>query len=230
MKNYGIILASGTGSRYGADIPKQFVKIAEKTILEYSIEVFEKSEYIDEIFVVITPQYRKMAEEILSKKSYKKVSKLLDGGEIRKESSYIGVCAVEDDEANILIHDCARPFLSQRIIKDCVNALNKYDAVDVAVPSTDTILEVDENNIIRNIPLRSGLRRSQTPQCFKLSVIKKAHELSKNDKNFTDDCGLVVKYNLCDVYVVDGDMENIKITYPNDIYLAEKFIQNGQNN
>ena len=225
LKNYGIILASGTGSRYGADIPKQFVKIAGKTILEHTVDAFEKSDDIDEIIVVITPEYRTLAEEILKKNSYKKVSKLLNGGEIRKDSSYIGISSINDNEANVLIHDCARPFVSSRIISDCVKALNKYDVVGVAVPSQDTIITVDENNFIQNIPNRADLRRIQTPQCFKLSVIKKAHELSKDDRNFTDDCGLVVKYKLADVYIVEGDVNNIKITYPNDIYMAEKIMQ-----
>lgn len=208
FKNYGIILASGSGSRYGADIPKQFVKIAGKTILEHTIEIFEKSQNIDEIIIVITPEYRIKAEDVLLKNNYKKISKILNGGETRKESSYIGISSIEDEDANVVIHDCARPFLSQRIIDDCVNALKKYDAIDVAIPSADTIIKI-KDNIIEDIPERATLRRGQTPQCFKLSLIKKAHELSKNDKNFTDDCGLIVKYNLGKVFVVEGDTENI---------------------
>ena len=86
MKNIAVVLASGTGSRYGADIPKQFVKIADKTILEYCVEAFENNKYIDEIIIVITPQYRSLALQILDKNNYKKVSKLLNGGTIRKES------------------------------------------------------------------------------------------------------------------------------------------------
>ena len=224
LKNYGIILASGTGSRYGADIPKQFIKIAGKTILEHTIEIFEKSSNIDETIIVITPEYRLKAEDILLKNNYKKVSKILNGGETRKESSYIGISSIEDEQANVIIHDCARPFLTQRIIDDCVKALEKYDAIDVAIPSADTIIKI-KDNIIENIPDRSMLRRGQTPQCFKLSLIKKAHELSKNDKNFTDDCGLIVKYNLGKVFVVEGDTENIKVTYPSDIFMADKLFQ-----
>ena len=225
MKNYGIILASGSGSRYGADVPKQFVKIAGKTILEHTIDTFEKADGVNEIIIVITPEYRTMAEEILLKNNYKKVSKLLNGGEIRKESSYIGISSIKEDEANVIIHDCARPFLTQKIISDCIDALQTYDAVDVAIPSADTIIKVDSNNIIQNIPHRASLKRGQTPQCFKLSTIKKAHELSKNDSNFTDDCGLIVKYGLCDVYVVEGDVENIKVTYPSDIFMADRLFQ-----
>lgn len=224
-KNIAIILASGKGSRYNNDIPKQFVKIAGKTILEHTVEIFEKADDIDEIFIVITPEYRHFAEEILIKNNYNKVSKILNGGETRKDSSCIGINAVKENEANVIIHDCARPFLSQKIIKDCIKALEKYDAVDVAISSADTIIKVDENNIICDIPNRAELRRGQTPQCFKLSIIKKAHELSKNDFNFTDDCGLIVKYNLGEVYVVEGDVENIKITYPSDIFMADRLFQ-----
>ena len=224
MKNYAIILASGKGTRYGSEIPKQFVKIGEKTILEHSIEAFQKSEYIDFIIVVITPEYRNYAEEILSKNKYDKMIKLLDGGEIRKDSSYIGVNSIKEQDANVLIHDCARPFVTQRIIKDCVIALNNYNAVNVAIPVTDTIITV-KDNYIESIPKRGNLMQSQTPQCFKLSLIKKAHELSKDDKNFTDDCGLIVKYGLSNVYIVNGDIENIKITYASDIYLAEEILK-----
>ncbi len=224
MKNIGIILASGTGNRYNSDVPKQFVKIAGKTVFEHTIDIFEKSPDIEEIIIVITPSYRHFAEELLIKNNYKKIVKMLNGGETRKESSSIGINSIEEDEANVVIHDCARPFLSQRIIKDCVKALEKYNAVDVAIPSADTIIKI-KNNIIDSIPDRKFLKRGQTPQCFKLSTIKKAHELSKNDNNFTDDCGLIVKYNLGDVYVVDGDGENIKITYPEDIFMADRLFQ-----
>lgn len=224
MKNYAIILSSGKGTRYSSKIPKQFVKIAGKTIFEHSIEAFQNSKYIDAIIVVITPEYRDYAEEILSNNKYNKVISLLNGGEIRKESSYIGVNFIKDDEANVLIHDCARPLVTQRIIKDCVKALDKYNAVNVAIPSTDTVITV-KDNFIESIPERENLMQSQTPQCFKLSLIKKAHELSKNDKNFTDDCGLVVKYKLSNIYIIKGDTENIKITYSSDLNLAKEILK-----
>ena len=224
MKNYGIILASGTGNRYNSEIPKQFVKIAGKTVFEHTIDIFEKANDIDEIIIVITPDYRHFAEDLLLKNNYKKVVKLLNGGETRKESSSIAIHSINESEANVIIHDCARPFLSQKIIEDCIIALKDYNAVDVAIPSADTIIKV-KDNIIENIPERNYLKRGQTPQCFKLSVIKKAHELSKNDNNFTDDCGLIIKYGLSDVYVVKGDGENIKITYPEDIFMADRLFQ-----
>ena len=116
MKNYGIILASGSGSRYSSDIPKQFIKIAGKTVLEHTIEIFEKSNNIDATILVITPDYRHIAENLLLKNNYKKVIKLLNGGATRKESSYIGITSINDDEANVIIHDCARPFCQKKLL------------------------------------------------------------------------------------------------------------------
>ena len=224
MKTIAIILASGSGSRFGNELPKQFTKIGDKTILELSTEAFERVNGIDSIILVVTPEYVDYVKEIVDKNNYKKVIKVIAGGAERKDSSFIGVNAVEEAEANVLIHDCARPLISKRVIEDCISALSVHNAVAVGIPSTDTMIEV-KNNIITNIPERANLMRIQTPQCFKLSIIKKAHELSKNDKNFTDDCGLVVRHDLCDIYVVSGERSNIKITYPEDIYFAENFIK-----
>ena len=220
--NIAIILASGTGSRAKSEIPKQFVKIQGKTILEYSISAFEKNENIDEIMVVVCPDYIKKMQDITSK--YKKVKYIVKGGTIRKESSYNGIMALNYSEANVLIHDCARPFVTQKIINDCINALKIHSAVGVAIKCTDTIIEV-QDNIIKNIPKRSSLSSIQTPQCFKLSLIKKAHELSKDDVDFTDDCGLILKHNLADIFVVDGDNKNFKITYSEDFLIANEIIK-----
>lgn len=221
MKTYAIILASGKGTRYESDIPKQFVKIGNKTILERSIEAFENNSKIDNIILVITPEYKSLATEIIDKNNYKKLYKIVDGGELRKDSSYNGVFSIVEDEANVLIHDCARPFVSQRIINESIDALTQYDAVNVGIPCTDTIIYV-ENNIIKEVPNRDNLLNVQTPQSFKLSVIKKAHSLALNETLFTDDCSLVLKYNLAEVFVIKGDTNNIKITYPQDYYLAEQ--------
>ena len=225
IKNYAVILASGTGSRFGANLPKQFIKINGKTILEYSVEAFDKNENIDNIIVVIAPKYRNKAKKIIEQNKYKKVSSIINGGEIRKISSYNGISIIKDKEANVLIHDCARPFVSEKIINNCISELKKYDAVGVAIPTTDTIIET-ENNMIKSIPLRDTLMRIQTPQCFKLSLIKKAHELSKDDSNFTDDCGLIIKYNLAEIRIVNGDNNNIKITFPEDIITAKHIVKN----
>lgn len=223
MKNYAIILASGTGERAGLNIPKQFACISGKTILEYSIEAFNNHPDIGGIVIVSNPKFIDMTKEIINKNSYKKIIDILPGGETRQQSSYIGVFSINDSNANVLIHDAVRPFITKDIIDECIHSLNKYKAVNVAIESSDTIVEIDNNNIIKSVPDRKYLRRCQTPQCFNINLIKKAHELAKNDNisNITDDCGLILKYNLSDIYVVNGSTDNIKITYPIDLSIAE---------
>lgn len=222
-KNYAIILASGTGERVGLNIPKQFALINEKTILEYSIEAFENHKSIDGIILISNPNFIDTTNEIIKKNNYKKIIKVMSGGKTRQESSYIGISQITDESSNVLIHDAVRPFINAEIISNCIDALKKYKAVNVAIESSDTIFEIDENNIIKNIPKRKFLRRCQTPQCFDLQLIKKAHQvaLENNADDITDDCGLVVRYNLADIYVVNGSTDNIKITYPLDLKIAE---------
>jgi 2-C-methyl-D-erythritol 4-phosphate cytidylyltransferase len=226
MKNVAIILASGSGSRFNNEIPKQFYKINNKTVLEYSIEAFQSNLSINEIIIVTNPDFIEETKNITNK--YTKVIKVISGGETRQISSYNGVFAVDDDNSNVLIHDAARPFINQNIIDECINALCNYKAVNVAVESSDTIIEVDEDNFIKSVPERKSLRRCQTPQCFNTNVIKTAHKLALND-NFnsaTDDCSLILKYNICPIKVVSGDINNIKITYPSDLVIAEKILKN----
>ena len=188
MKNYGIILASGVGNRYGSDVPKQFVKIAGKTVFEHTIEVFEKAKEIDEIIVVITPDYRHFAEELILKNCYKKITKLLNGGETRKESSSIGIGSINDKEANVIIHDCARPFLSQRIIKDCVKALEKIE-IEIAMQYTD-----DYNSsiysFVNNIHTPEGGTHEEGFRNALTRVLNnygKTNKLFKNDESLTGD-------------------------------------------
>lgn len=227
MKRYAIILAAGNGERAGSAVPKQFIKVAGKTVIEHTLGVFEQNHYIDEIFVIINPHHRSSMEHILIRNNFAKVTKLLNGGATRRESSYIGISAIHDDNDIVLIHDGVRPFVSNRIINDCIEYLNEYDAIDVATPAIDTIIQVDEKCLINSIPNRNTMWRGQTPQGFKVGLIKDAHKRAQAEKNLivTDDCSLVLRYGLSDVYVVKGEEENIKITYPMDIYIADKMFQ-----
>jgi 2-C-methyl-D-erythritol 4-phosphate cytidylyltransferase len=226
--NVAVILSAGSGSRFGSDIPKQFINLAGKNIIEYTIEAFDRNALIDEICIVADKQFHKIIQNICNKNNFTKVKKIIEGGEERKDSSYNAIKAYKNQEnINLIFHDGVRPFVSQRIINDTIDALKKYKAVDVAIPTADTIIKV-KNNFINNIPNRDDLLRGQTPQAFKLETIQMAHELSlKDDKNtiFTDDCGLVKKYLNEKIFVVKGDEKNIKITYPADLLLAEKLIQ-----
>lgn len=222
MKNIALILASGTGSRCNLGIPKQFAKINNKTILEYTVNAFETHELIDEIYLVTSKEFLEKVKELT--KNYKKVQKVIQGGKTRKDSSYNGISAINEIEAKVLIHDGVRPLISKDIITNCIKELEEKSAICVAIDSTDTIYEINEKNTIKAIPQRKFLKRAQTPQCFKLSLIKKAHELANNDPNclVTDDCGLVQYYNLTDIYLTQGDENNIKITYKEDLDFVKK--------
>lgn len=228
MKNYAIILASGSGERTGLNTPKQFLKIAGKTVIEHTLQTFQKHPEIDEIIIVANKDYIEQIENIIKINNSKKPVKIVQGGATRKDSSFNGINSIKDTQANVLIHDAVRPFISSKIIDDCIEALKTHKAIDVAIPSSDTIVIANDDNFIKQIPERKFFRRGQTPQCFYLPVIKKAHELSLNDdeaKNVTDDCSLVLKYGLCEVYIVEGDHFNRKITYPLDVAIADKLFQ-----
>lgn len=223
-KTVGVILAGGTGSRFGSNIPKQFLKLGDKTILEITTSVYEKNPNIEEIIIVSNPDFLDMVQKIVKESNFKKVTKVIPGGRSRQESSWKAIEYFDDKNVkNILFHDAVRPFLSQRIINDIVIALEKYQAVDVAIPSADTLIKVNNKKIITEIPKRSDFMRGQTPQGFDFITIKKAHKkaIEENGDGVTCDCGLVSKYKLSDVYVVDGEEYNIKITVPEDLEIAK---------
>jgi 2-C-methyl-D-erythritol 4-phosphate cytidylyltransferase len=226
--NIAVILAGGTGIRLEKSLPKQFFKVAGKMVIEHAVDAFEKNELIDEIAIVINKHYLFMVEDMIIKNEWKKVKRVLIGGEERYHSSLAAVSAYDDlKDVNLIFHDAARPLISQRIINDVVKAMDHYKAVDVAINSADTIIEV-ENDIIKAIPERIKMRRGQTPQGFKQEVIAKAYEFALQDKNFkaTDDCGVVKKYLPEEkIYVVNGEEVNMKLTYPEDTYLLDKLFQ-----
>ena len=226
--NIAVILAGGSGSRLGNDIPKQFLKVAGKQVIEHSIDVFENCTEIDEICIVCKPDYIANVEEIVVKNRYKKVKKILQGGKERYDSSLAAIHAYTDDDTNLLFHDAVRPLVNSRIIHGCIEALQHYNAVDVATKTTDTIISVDDKECIDFIPNRAVLRNSQTPQCFKRGVIRRAYEIALADPNFvtTDDCGTVRRY-LPDepIYVVAGENYNMKLTYQEDLFLLDKLFQ-----
>lgn len=226
--NIAVILAGGSGSRMGNNIPKQFLKIAGKQVIEHTIDVFENNKNIDEIIIVSRADYIINIENLVNSNQYQKVKKILHGGKERYHSSLAAINAGNNDDDNLIFHDAVRPLVNNRIIDDCITALDKYSAIDVAIKATDTIIQVDQNNIIESIPARSWLRNGQTPQCFKRGIIKKAYEKALKDPKFetTDDCGVVKKYlpNI-PIYVVAGENYNMKLTHPEDLFLLDKLFQ-----
>ena len=229
---HAVILSGGSGSRFAAELPKQYVKLAGKTILEHTIDAFDQHPGIDAVIIVVAESFRHLVEDIILRNSYTKISKILIGGDTRMDSSYAAINAIPNDDDIILFHDAVRPLVSRKTITDCIAAVKKHHAVDVVIPCTDTIVETEDGEFISRIPDRTNLRRGLTPQGFNVGLIRKAHLLMREnqDTDFTDDCGIVLKYNLSDVYLVTGTEENIKITYPGDIFIADKLFQTRSRN
>jgi ribitol-5-phosphate 2-dehydrogenase (NADP+) / D-ribitol-5-phosphate cytidylyltransferase len=224
-----VLLAGGVGTRVGLDIPKQLIKIAGKTILEHTLVAFQAHPMVDEIVVMMAAGHLDAVRAMVRNGGYDKVTQVLEGSaEGRNGTTLLALDAIHPD-CPVLFHDAVRPLLSERIITECFEALQRYDAVDVAIPSADTIIEVDPtDNTIRAIPKRANLRRGQTPQAFRSSVLRAAYDEAAKDPDFTatDDCGVVLRY-LPDVpiWVVDGEERNMKVTDPIDVFLADKLFQ-----
>jgi len=228
MKNVAVILAGGTGQRMGAYLPKQFLKIAGKSIIEHSIAIFEKHADISEVCVVIHSNFVADIEQIVKEAGFSKVHKILCGGKERSDSSLAAISAYEGEQnVNLIFHDAVRPFVNQRIIDDVVSSLADGKSVAVAIPSTDTIFKLDNSKCIESVPQRDFLYRAQTPQAFSYETIKKAYDLALKDPNFkaSDDCGVVLRYLPQEaIHIVEGDEKNIKITFEQDLAKGENLI------
>lgn len=223
-----VILAGGVGTRVGLDIPKQLIKVAGQTILEHTLSVFQAHPMVEDILVMMAPGHLDAVRAIVRDGGYDKVTAILEGAETRNGTTLNALAAIPDDDARVLFHDAVRPLLSPRIITDCFEALEEYAAVDVAIPSADTIIEVDERNVIKSIPPRANLRRGQTPQAFRAGALRRAYAVAKDDPDFqaTDDCTVVLRYTPeVPIWVVPGEERNMKVTEPIDVYLADKLFQ-----
>jgi 2-C-methyl-D-erythritol 4-phosphate cytidylyltransferase len=239
LRNVAVILAGGTGSRVGLDIPKQLIKIAGKPIIEHTIIALSQSPLIDEIIIMMTPGHLDPIREIVRAGGYRKVTRILEGAGTRNDTTQAALDALGDEECNVILHDAVRPLVSQTIIEANVHALADHAAVDTAIASADTIIQVDgelqagqrvggEQPVIADVLPRPLLRRGQTPQSFRLSVIRKAYEFARQDPDFTatDDCTVVLRYlPEVPIAVVNGHERNMKVTEPIDIYLADKLFQ-----
>jgi 2-C-methyl-D-erythritol 4-phosphate cytidylyltransferase len=203
--------------------------LAGRTLLERSVAAFEHAPGVDAILVVMAAGHAPRAAGLLATCGFRKLTKVIGGGATRADSTRAAIAELGEDECDVLFHDAARPLVDQQTIAGCVAALAGSRAVGVAVPSSDTIAVVSDG-VMTAIPRRDSLVRCQTPQGFRLSVIRRAHELAAADPAFgdlpaTDDCGIVLRYlPEISVHVVPGSEQNIKITYPRDLGIAESLL------
>ena len=226
MKNIAIILAGGSGRRMGGALPKQFLEVNNRTILEYTIDNFERAECIDEIAIVTHPDYVDKMQQIISSNPWKKVARILLGGKERTDSTLSALRTYTNEDDRLLIHDGVRPMVSQQIIKKVCSALSEYNVVNLAIPAVDTIIEVKDGVMVA-APRRDLLRQVQTPQGFKRETLALAYEKALADPDFmaTDDCGVVFKYHPASpIKIVEGETSNIKITYKEDLEILKKHL------
>ncbi len=229
MRNIAIILAGGVGKRMGLPTPKQFVVHDGCELIEFPIETFNCHPNIDEVAVVVHPDWRSHMQDIVSRNHWDKLTKIIDGGSERYMSSLNAIMAYIDypDDTNMLFHDAARPMVSAAIINRVAEALKNHEAVGVAVPSTDTVWEVHTDitgdslgRFVSRIPERRFMWRAQTPQAFRLPLIRDAYQRALQDPQFaaTDDCGVVRRYmSGVKIAVVEGEEQNRKITFVEDL-------------
>ena len=235
MRNIAVILAGGTGSRAGGGIPKQFRTLEDgRTVFQTCVAAFEANPHIDRIAVVMLAQYMQQAQDICRACGWRKVQYWIPGGSERWESSLNAARTLSEamqaqgeDDCNVLIHDCARPFISQDLISRVCTALLAHPAVSVALPVTDTIYTVQTDDLgerITSIPPRATLRAAQTPQAFRLSLVCKALRQAQQAANqpITDDAGAVFRLPDVHIYIVDGEPANRKLTFSEDFNRPNK--------
>jgi len=225
-KATAIIVAAGTGSRMKASINKQYLLLSGNPVLAHTLDVFEKSEFISEIIVVINKDEHKQFEDfILTPFKFSKIKSIIGGGADRQESVYNGLAMVSPEAEIVCVHDGARPFVTLDNIKESVIAAGKTGAACVGVLCKDTIKQADKSGIVEKTLDRTTLWAVQTPQVFKSDILLNAHEKAISDGfRGTDDCVLVERLGQA-VQMIMGSYSNIKITTPEDLAFAETIVK-----
>ena len=230
---FGVLLAGGVGSRMGnIEKPKQYLNIADRPIIIHTIEKFFVNETFEKIIVLCPEQWISHTKNLV-KKYIGQTPRIavIAGGETRNETIMNAIRHIEgeyevDDETIIVTHDTVRTFVTHRIIEENIEYARKYGACDTAVPSTDTIVESEDGNIIYIVPDRSKMLQGQPPQTFRLKKLKELYEsLSAEEKESLTDAAKIFVIKGEKVYLVEGEVSNIRITYPYDLRVAETLIQ-----
>ena len=230
---FAAILAGGIGSRMGEkDTPKQFLTLGDKPVIVHTIEKFAINSKFDKIIVLSPKNFINYTNDLI--KEYFGDNNnivVLEGGDTRNDTLINSIDYIKDnfsidDDSIIVTHDSVRPFVTHRIIEDNIKAAKEFGACDTVVPATDTIVESVDSKLIKNIPIRDNYYQGQTPQSFKINKLSElVNSLSESESNIlTDACKIFVLKNE-DVYLVDGEITNIKITYPYDLKLANTILK-----
>lgn len=230
------IVAGGTGSRMGkTSMPKQFLDLCGKPVIVHTIQKFLDNSMTDVVVVGINPEWRNYMQEIAEKYFPAKDNLIItDGGSDRNETILNIISALEKNGANddciLVTHDAVRPFLTDRMIDDSIKEMENYDICTTAIPATDTIVCSENGITVDDFPLRKTMFQEQTPQTFRTGIFKKVY-YSLSDfqrKDITDACKL---FYMCGykVKLIQGDISNIKLTYPDDL-LTAKFLMENKNN
>ena len=224
MKTVAIIVAGGSSSRFGDKIPKQFQTIADKPLLSHTIIKFENATLVDKVIVVVAEEFLiYSAEKIIDPYDFKKVEKVVIGGETRQESVKNGLIACPSGTEYVAIHDGARPLVSVNDINKVIETAMEERAAILAIRTTNTVKQVKDDYII-STPDRTDLYQAQTPQVFQYDMIKDAYEKYNDSDNFTDDASLLEKTGL-KIKVIEATSPNIKITTKDDLKLAELLLK-----
>lgn len=234
---FAVLLAGGIGSRMGnPEKPKQYLNIADRPIIVHTIEKFCIHEKFEKIYVLCPRQWISHTKNLVRRYigDTERVQ-VIQGGETRNETIMNAVRQIESeyevDEDTILVtHDSVRPFVTHRIIEENIEFARKYGACDTAVPATDTIVQSEDGQVISVVPERKKMYQGQTPQSFRLKKLKELYgSLSEEEKQTLTDAAKIFVMKGERVYLVEGEVSNIKITYPYDLRVAETLIQeNGQ--
>ena len=234
--NIAVVLAGGSGSRMGmVDRPKQFIDIYGKPVIIHTLEAFEINEKIDAICVVCVKEWQDDLSLWLKEYDIRKVRWIANAGASRQESSLNALDAIKEacgDDDYVIIHDAARPLISQKIINENIVKVREYGACDTVVPPHDTIIRSVDGDTLDSIPARKELYMGQTPQSFKDSIVRKAYDdyfaLPENERpEMTDDCGLVLHSGV-KIGMAMGDKLNMKITTMEDLLLVKSIVRTGR--
>ena len=225
---YAAVLAGGSGLRMGGNLPKQFLEVAGRPIIVRSIQAFIESGSVDKIFVAVSADFSDYTSELIAKYLGDAAVTVVAGGKNRNETLLNVLHSIDDisDDDIILTHDAVRPFIDKRIIDENISAAREYGACNTVVPAVDTILRSSDGKFIESVPVRSEIFHAQTPQSFGVKKLLSLYENLSDDEmeKFTDSCSVFLAAGER-VFLVTGDRNNIKLTYPEDMERAENIIK-----